>query len=91
MWHIIYFIIECGVGYTEKKGSLTGGGLVGGIFEYSLFQCKRRCDLREDCNSFMFSAQRRHCKIQAELLPVKNDNYQDFTWCSQGVCHYVNE
>ena len=95
-WILLKFIIftcfciesdfKCPDGWKKQSGrEVGGGGLVGGLSDYSMVDCMRLCASRpEDCNTFQYSHIRRHCKLLNDTKPAKNQNYQEFVYCTKG-------
>ena len=92
MLNIFVIDFDCSTGYTKKVGRMGGGdgGLGKVISGISSSECKHECDLDMKCKSYFFSEQISRCKLQNELLPLLNDTFKDYIWCSKSRYNTFN-
>ena len=72
----------CPTGYNPEDGDIPGAGLTS--IKATLDECKRACNERNDCRSFVHSISNGNCKLMAGSEPT-GPKYGDYQFCSKGM------
>ena len=81
LFNMSHAVSVCPAGYLFKDGYVPGIGLIG-EYSASMDKCKNACDVRSDCNSFIYSPENQVCFLYPEMEPTK-EGVQGYHFCSK--------